>query len=503
MDSSPLALIFTSSVLLIFFLHKIFRQRNQNPSAAAPPPPPGPRKLPIIGNLHQLVGSSQLPPHLLRDLATQYGGVMSLQLGQVPNVVISSAESAKEMMKTHDVVFSDRPFNIAAQILTYDFTDIIFAPHGPYWRQLRKICALELLNQNRVKSFDSTRLEEVSNAVAAVSASAGRKFNFSRMLFSLTSGIVSRAAFGRKYKGHDEFLLVIDELGRLGGGFSLADFFPSLKLLHVLGGTKSQILRLRNEADRMLDGIISDHRNNSRREEAAVDDLVDVLLKVQGNGEFDIPLSDDNIKAVILDIFGAGSDTAATALEWAMSEMVKNPKILQKAQTEVREVFRLKGDVDIALLGELHYLKLVIKETLRLHPPGPFLVRMCNEDCVINGFEIKAKTTVLVNSWAIGRDPKFWEDPEEFRPERFFDNSIDFKGLNFEFLPFGAGRRICPGIDFATATIEITLAKLLYHFDLKPPNGVKAEELDMTEAYGGVMKRKNSLKLIPTPYHKY
>ncbi|CAI0437477.1 unnamed protein product [Linum tenue] len=325
------------------------------------------------------------------------------------------------------------------------------------------------------------------------------------MVFSLTAGIVSRVAFGKKYRGHDEFVPVMEEMARISGGFSLADLFPSVKLLQVTSGMRSQLLRLRNEADRMMDGIISDHRERQRTEGSdEVDDLVDVLLKLQAGGGLEVPLSDDNIKAVILDVFIAGSDTSATIMDWAMSEMIKNPRILQQAQIEVRRVFKLKGDVDVTQLHELYYLQSVIKETLRLHPPGPLLIpRECGEDCEINGFQVKAKEKVIVNIWAISRDPKYWNDPEEFRPEKFINNPIDFKGSNFEFLTFGSGRRICPGVAFSMANIELSLAKFLYHFDWELPSDVKIENLDMTELYGFAVRKKHNLKVIPIPYTKH
>ncbi|CAI0378855.1 unnamed protein product [Linum tenue] len=498
--------IFASFLFLVpFLLLKFHRKSNPSAAATAAPPPPGPTKLPIIGNLHNLAGGS-LPHHRLRDLAKEYGGVMGLQLGQVPHLVITSAEAAKEVMKTHDVVFAQRPALLAAEIVSYNFTDIAFAPYGAYWRQLRKICILELLSAKRVKSFGSIREEEVSNAVTRIADSAGRELNFSRMLFSLTHGIAARVTFGKKYNGQDEFIPVVENITRAAGGFSLADLYPSVKLLHVLSGMRSTLLKLRGEADRMLGCIIADHRSRGSTEDSAsgeVDDLVDVLLRLQGNGELDFPLTDDNIKAVILDIFIAGSETSSTTVEWAMSEMLKNRRVLQEVQAEVRRVFGPKGGVDETLLHELHYMKLVIKETLRLHAPVPLLLpRESNEDCEIGGFLVKAQSKVIVNVWAMGRDPKYWKEPEEFRPERFINSSIDFKGSNFEFLPFGAGRRMCPGMVFGMVNVELPLAKFLYHFDWELAGGIKAGDLDMEESFGATLTRKNDLKLVPIPYQQ-
>ena len=200
-------------------------------------------------------------------------------------------------------------------------------------------------------------------------------------------------------------------------------------------------------------------------------------------------------------MFAAGSETSATTVEWAMSELMKNPELMKKAQNEVREVFGENGRVNEERLNQLKLLRSIVKETLRLHPSVHLIQRECSENCVINEYEIPAKTKVLINAWAIGRDPCYWKEAEEFRPERFLDSSIDFRGINFEYIPFGAGRRICPGTSFALPSIELPLANLLYHFDWKLPNGMKFEDLDMTESFGLTVRRKNDLFLIPIPYH--
>ena len=185
-----------------------------------------------------------------------------------------------------------------------------------------------------------------------------------------------------------------------------------------------------------------------------------------------------------------------------MAEMVRHPRVMKKAQVEVREVFDINGKVDEICINELKYLKSVVKETLRLHPPAPLLLpRECGQACEIHGYHIPVKSKVIVNAWAIGRDPKYWTEPERFYPERFIDSTIDYKGSNFEYIPFGAGRRMCPGITFGLRNVELALALLLYHFDWKLPDGIKSEELDMTEEFGVTVRRKDDLLLFPIAYH--
>lgn len=188
-----------------------------------------------------------------------------------------------------------------------------------------------------------------------------------------------------------------------------------------------------------------------------------------------------------------------------MSEMMRHPRVMKNVKDEVRRVFDEKGSTDETCISEMKYLKSVIKEVLRLHPPAPLLLpRECRENCVIGeGYEIPAKTKVIVNAWAIGRDPKYWNDPESFYPERFLDSCVDFKGTNFEYVPFGAGRRMCPGRSFGMINVELPLALLLYHFDWRLPMGMKHEDLDMTEMFGITVGRKHGLHLIPTAYHRH
>ena len=201
-------------------------------------------------------------------------------------------------------------------------------------------------------------------------------------------------------------------------------------------------------------------------------------------------------------MFSGGGETAATTTDWAMAELIKNPRVMKKVQDEVREVFNRKGSADETSISEMTYFKCVIKETMRLHPAAPLLLpRECSEKCEINGYEIPVKTRIIVNAWAISRDPRYWTEPECFIPERFLDSSIDYKGTNFEYIPFGAGRRICPGISFGLSNVELQLALLLYHFDWKLPDGMKHEELDMTESIGAAVRRKDELLLIPISYN--
>ncbi|KAK6934723.1 Cytochrome P450 [Dillenia turbinata] len=298
MEISLLSFPTLITILLLLFTALIlgtkFRISNQNL-------PPGPPKLPILGNIHHLAGS--LPHQRLRDLANKYGDLMHLQLGEVSTIIVSSPETAKQIMQTHDVIFAQRPKSLAGAILTYNHRDISLAPYDAYWRHLRKICTSELFSAKRVQSFRFIREEEVSKMIESISAKAGEVINLSEMIFALTSFIVCRAAFGEQCKDQREFISAVKEAVEVTGGFSVADTFPSLRWLHVLSGERPKIERLHKRVDMMLEAIIGVHKASRVGKEIcdgeAEEDLVDVLLRIQEQSGLDLPLTTEHVKAVI------------------------------------------------------------------------------------------------------------------------------------------------------------------------------------------------------------
>ncbi|KAF2282870.1 hypothetical protein GH714_043354 [Hevea brasiliensis] len=488
-----LATIFVA-VVLRFLLKEKQRKKNHNL-------PPGPGKLPIIGNLHQLGNM----PHLsLHRLARKYGPIIFLQLGEIPTVVISSANLAKQVLKTHDLAFCSRPQLYSAKYLFYDCTDIAFAPYGAYWRNIRKICILELLSAKRVQSFGHVRKEEVARLVVRIGESYPATNNLSKIIELYANDVLCRVALGRDFSRGGEydrhgFQKMLDDYQALLGGFSLGDYFPSMEFVHSLTGMKSKLINTYRRFDQFLDGVINEHRNNSEGKPEEQKDLVDVLLDIQKNGSSDS--TPDNVKAVILEMFGAGTDTIFITLDWTMTELIMNPSVMEKAQAEIRSIVGERKVVQESDLPQFHYMKAVMKENFRLHPPVPVLVpRESLEDVMIDGYNIPAKTRIYVNAWAMGRDPEQWENPEIFQPERFMGSSVDFKGQDFELIPFGAGRRSCPAITFATATVELALAQLLHSFDWELPPGIKAGDIDNTEAFGISMHRTVPLHVIAKPH---
>ncbi|XP_058196839.1 premnaspirodiene oxygenase-like [Rhododendron vialii] len=431
---------------------------------------------------------------------------MHLQLGENSTIVISAPRLAKEVMHTHDLAFANRHEVLAAKIMTYNFVDIAFCPYGDYWRQIRKICILELLSAKNVRSFRSIREDEVFHLIKSIKSSFGLPINLTKKIFSLTNDITFRAAFGKRYEDEDALIPLIKESIELSGGFDVCDLFPSLKVLQFLSGMRSKLVGLHRKMDQMLENIINEHEENlgsskERNGEVGEENLVDVLLRLKQRGGLQFPITNNNIKAIIQEIFSAGTETSSSTVEWAMSEMVRNQRVMEKTQDELRQALRGNKRICETDLQELIYLKLVIKETLRLHPPAPLLLpRVCREQAEIDGYLIPIKTKVIVNAWAMGRDPEYWDDAEKFSPERFDNSPVDFIGNDFQYIPFGAGRRICPGMSFGLANVELPLAQLLYHFNWKLPSGTKPEDLDMTETFGASARRISNLHLIATPY---
>nr|AIA09038.1 costunolide synthase [Cynara cardunculus var. scolymus] len=458
--------------------------------------PPGPPKLPIIGNIHQL--KTPTPHRVLRSLARKYGPIMHLQLGQVSTVVVSTPRLAREIMKTNDISFADRPTTTTSQIFFYKAQDIGWAPYGEYWRQMKKICTLELLSAKKVRSFSSIREEELRRIGKVLESKSGTPINFTEMTIEMVNNVICKATLGDSCKDQAKLIELLYDVLKTLSAFNLASYYPRLQILNVISGKKAKWLKMQKQLDGIMNDILKEHRAEGRKNNEQ-EDLVDVLLRVKETGGLDFNIRDDDVKAVILDMLTAGTDTSSTTLEWAMTELIRNPEMMKRAQTEVRSV--VKGDVITETdLQSLHYLKLIVKETLRLHAPTPLLVpRECRQDCNVDGYDIPAKTKIIVNAWACGTDPDSWENPESFIPERFENSPVSYMGADFEFIPFGAGRRICPGLTFGLSMVEFPLANFLYHFDWKLPNGMKPHELDITEVTGISTSLKHHLKLVAIP----
>ncbi|XP_021863507.2 cytochrome P450 736A117-like [Spinacia oleracea] len=483
------------SLPFILFLIFLYKWLNKKP-AKTRKLPPSPRKLPILGNLHQL---GQFLNRSLYSLSKQYGEVMLIYIGNTPSIVISSASAAREVMKTHDVIFSNRPRSRIVNKIIYDGKDLAFSPYGEFWRQIRSICVLQLLSTKKVQSFRKVREEEVDLVVQMIKRSEHCPVNLSETFVMFSTNILCRTAFGKKYVGEvgTNFKQLLKDYVEVIGKFSMGDIIPWLGWIDRLSGLERRVDKVAREFDDFLQHVVQEHLDRKTEKEENDKDFVDILLDAQK--ENPAALQMDSIKAIVLDMFVAGSDTTYTVLEWAMTELLRHPQVMKQLQDEVRGVVREKTIVSEDDLETMKYLKAVIKEVLRLHPPLPLLLfRQTSQNVKINGYDIAARTHVIINAWAIQRDPVYWENPEEFRPERFLNCSVDFKGQDFQLIPFGAGRRGCPGITFFSVNAELVLANLVHLFDWKSANEAEDETSDVPENPGIVINRRDPLLVIAT-----
>eukprot|EP00253_Pinus_taeda_P034286 PITA_34286 len=487
-----------SCLFFIFLLHKR-RVRARLP--------PGPFPWPIVGNLFQLIP----PAHrALKGLADKYGPIFFLRLGSVPTVVVSSSKIAKEFLKTHDLIFASRPPRAAWRLMFFNSKDVAFAPYGDHWREMRKICVTELLNAKRIESFKHVREEEVSAMIRSIweeSESGIIGVNISKGLFTLTSNIVWRILAGRKFPGDSlggDFKSLKDllvDLMTAMGAFNIGDFIPYLDWLD-LQGLKGRMNKIHKAFDEFAEKIIDDHvghrmaASHQKDEEPHVKDFVDVLLE---KAEADSKITRETMKALVLDMLVAAVDTLSTTLEWAMSELLRHPHAMKSLQEEIECIVGKHRQVIESDVVRMKYLHCVVKETLRLYPAVPLGVPHESVEAVTaGGYHIPKKTMVMVNVWAIGRDPSVWgADASEFKPERFMEeehvNLADQS--DFRMIPFGAGRRGCPGAPMAIPTIELALAQLMHIFDWTVEGDPSL--LDMTELCGVTMIRQVPLCAYP------
>ncbi|KAG2547607.1 hypothetical protein PVAP13_9KG573800 [Panicum virgatum] len=410
MDIRILFLAIFFLALLLKLIKSYITPSRTKPSSALRLPP-GPWQLPLVGSLHHLLLSRfrDLPHRALLEMSGAYGPLMLLRLGSVPTLVVSSAEAAREVMKTHDLAFCSRHQSATINIISCGGKDIVFSHYNERWRERRKVCMLELFNQRCVLSFRPIREEEVANLLRSISGECGSggPINVSEGICHAINDIAVRTAIGDRCRYQDEYLRELDEAVRLTGGFNLADLYPSSPLVRRFSAAARDMARCQKNMYRIIQSIIQERAVMPTPERD--EDLLGVLLRLQREGGLKFALTNEIVGTVIFDIFSAGSETSSTVLLWAMSELVKNPQVMRTAQAEVRETFKGQDKLTEGDMVKLRYLHLVIKETLRLHTPVPLLVpRECREACQVMGYDVPRGTKVFVNVWAIARDNERW-----------------------------------------------------------------------------------------------
>uniref|UniRef100_A0A453QNT7 Cytochrome P450 76C4 n=1 Tax=Aegilops tauschii subsp. strangulata TaxID=200361 RepID=A0A453QNT7_AEGTS len=424
--------------------------------------PPGPTPLPVIGNVLSLRGGNL--HHTLAGLARAHGPVMTLRLGLTTAVVVSSRDAAREAFTRHDRRLAARAVPDAARGLGFADRSMVWLPSSdPLWKSLRGIAAAHAFSPRALAAARGVRERKVRDMVGHFRGRAGREVDVGQALYA---GVLN------------------------------------LRGLDLQGWRRWSAIRI-GKIFRILDGII-DRRmaltaaaaNTSTEEKHG--DFLDVLLELFSTGK----IARDGLTAILFDLFSAGSDTMALTVEWAMAELLRNPGVMAKVRTEIDDTLGGKETIGETDAAGLPYLQAVVKEAMRLHPVAPILLphRAVEEGVEIGGYAVPEGSTVIFNAWAIMRDPAAWERPDEFVPERFLgvaDQVVDFRGKAFEFIPFGSGRRLCPGVPMAERVVPFILASLLRAFEWRLPDGVWAEELDVSERFTTANVMAVPLKAVP------
>ncbi|KAL0555176.1 hypothetical protein IC582_009115 [Cucumis melo] len=480
--------------LLLHLLLKKILTKSKPSSPNTTKPPPSPPALPLIGHLHLL---TPVIVTSFQTLARRYGPLIEIRLGASKCVIVSTAAVAKEILKTHEHNFLSRPEFGASEYFIYRGSRFVMAQYGPYWRFMKKLTMTRLLSPPQLAVSTAIRSDEIVKLVERIEASSreGKPSDMRLEFTTLTNNIISRMLLSTRCCGGKDEAKEIKELAwrinMLAGKLSLGDILGALKVFDFSGNGKKFVETLK-KFDGLVERIMKEH-------EAAIDsgdeerkkDLLDILLEIYNDPNADMKITRTDIKSFLLDLFMAGTDTTATAMLWAMGELLNCPESLQKLRKEITSVVGNKKPVQESDLPNLPYLRAIVNETLRLHPSAPIIIRECLDDCNINDSLIKAKTRVLINAYAVMRDPESWSEPDKFLPERFLEGShenigshrMEMKGQNFRYIPFGSGKRGCPGSSLALLVFPRAIATMVQRFDWKI-GGDNGGNVDLTLGSG-------------------
>ncbi|XP_042046282.1 cytochrome P450 81Q32-like [Salvia splendens] len=470
--------------ICIFFIPNHYRNPRKRTN-----PPPGPAALPILGHLHLLNPS---PHRALQSLSKKHGAVMQLYFGRLPVIVVSSPSAAEDCLARNDAVFANRPDSLATHILGYGNTTIGFAPYGDHWRNLRRVTAAQLFSPASLHQTAAARRGEVRFMLGKIwrepDSEGWRRVEMRSVFFEFVYNVAMVVIAGRRGP-------VMDDMFGPSKILNACDYFPLLGWIDLLG-IRRKMEALNLERDIFLQGLIDEVR---RRNGDCVyvgggeRNYVEALLSLQrSEPEY---YTDEILKGLIMPMFTAGTHTVALTMEWAMSLLLNHPGELEKARNEIDEHVAPGKLLDESDLQNLAYLRCVINETLRLYPVGPLLVPHCSsEDCNVGGYDIPGGTILLANVWAIQRDPNVWEDAETFNPERFrgFEGGYD----GFRFVPFGAGRRACPGAGMAMSLMGLALGSLIQCFDWEREG---CGLVDMEQVFGLALSKAKPLQALCRP----
>ncbi|KAK1427385.1 hypothetical protein QVD17_16068 [Tagetes erecta] len=508
--------IFVSLLSLFFLFYAISNRRKNTKSTTGEAPELG-GAWPIIGHLHLLGGGDQLLYRTLGAMADKYGPAFNIRLGTRRAFVVSSWEVAKECFTINDKALASRPKTAAVKHMGYNYAVFGFAPYTPFWREMRKIATLELLSNRRLEMLKDVRCLEINSGINELYERWNENLmkpvvvELNKWLEHMMLNIVVMMVAGKRYFGvggggdeAEKCQKAISDFFRLIGIFVVSDAIPFLSWLD-LNGYEKQMKKTAKDIDLVLGGWLDEHRRKRKlaNDHNDVKDFIDVMLSLEDEGQLSNMEhdSDTSIKSTCLAMILGATDTTAGTLTWAVSLLLNHPDVLKKLQDELDGHVGKDRRVDESDVKDLVFLQAVIKETLRLYPAGPLLgPREAAEDCTVAGYNVKAGTRLIVNIWKLQRDERVWSEPFEFRPERFVMGSdhehVDLRGQQFVLMPFGSGRRSCPGATFGLHLLHLTLARLVHSFDIGRPGGLP---VDMAESPGMTIPKKKPLEVILTP----
>nr|AAS90125.1 cytochrome P450 [Ammi majus] len=490
-------IIIVLSVMLAYVLVKhllLSRDRGKNL-------PPGPFQLPIIGNLTNL---GKLPHRSLAKLSQNYGPIMHLQLGRVTTIVISSSAIAQQVFQKKGRAFSRRFIPDSLCACDHSLYSFVWLPIGPQWRNLRKISNSNLFSANKLDANQHLRGRKVNELIAYVQkcSQTGDAVDIGRAAFRTSFNLLSNTVFSKDMvdpyqDSAQEFKDLAWNIMVEAGSPNLVDYFPVLKKMDPQG-VKRRMTGYFQKVIKMLDGLINE-RLALKGSGTTVDktDMLDELINISqvNPNEMDKIL----MEHLFVDIFVAGTDTTSNTVEWGMAEILRSTETMMKVKAELRHLVGKGVILEEGDIYRLPFLQCIVRETLRLHPPFPLLLpRQTEEETELNGYTIPKNSQVLVNAWAIGRDPVSWKNPSSFRPERFLDSEVDVKGQDFELIPFGAGIRICPGLPLVMRMVPVMLGSLINCFDWELEGGIPLNELDMEEKCGLSVAKLHPLRVLAT-----
>ncbi|XP_047326362.1 iridoid oxidase-like [Impatiens glandulifera] len=497
-----ISLILLGPPLILYFIFHARRTRRLHSAQLRPPGPPG---WPVVGNIFDL---GELPHQTLYNLRAMFGPVIWLQLGSVGTLVVNSADSAAKLFKNHDLAFSDRKCPEALSVDNYNHGSVAIGNYSPYWRVFKRIGAMEFNASKRVNESVDIRRKCVDNMIVWIEEAAkggtNGEIEIVHFLFLMAFNVVGNIIFSEdilksESKEGKEFFDSMTKFVVWVGKPNISDFFPLLKSLDLLGikkGTKKDL----GNCLKIIENFVKERRQKRfKKSDNGKKDFLDVLLEFEGDAKEGLDkLSERNINIIISEIFLAGSETTSNSIEWIMSELLNNPNCMAKLKEELNRIVGRERKVEESDMDKLPYLHAIVKESLRLHPPLPLLLpRNSMEDVNFNGYFIPKGTQVLVNAYAIGRDPEVWDDPLDFKPERFLDKNIELAGQHFGVIPFGAGRRICMGFSLSLRVLQLATATLVHTFDLELGDSTSPGMIDMNEKMGLTVRKLIPLKVVP------